>query len=193
MWCHFGGTTSERHEAAKGDTNKMTAGELAAEMRRAGYKVTAGEISEFAPEWHHAGWNPRGGMGRCYFFSATEASQERMKALYERVVAARKSRESTRYGWKVCFRKVGRRWQPVAHVREFEAGEKVRESYTEITQEEFAALKPFEGRDLEPHESMADFLKRETAWEAARAEREAAVPHERANHPRGRANATLCA
>ena len=68
------GTTSERHAAARADASKITAGELAAAMRKRGLAVKAAELKEHASEWHHAGWRPTGGMGRCYFFPGHYAS-----------------------------------------------------------------------------------------------------------------------
>jgi hypothetical protein len=67
------GTVSERQAAAQADDRKITAGELAAKMRRAGLNVTAKELKPLALEWHHSGWIPGrkydgSRMGRTYFF-----------------------------------------------------------------------------------------------------------------------------
>lgn len=153
-------TVSERHEAARNDSTKITAGELARAMRRAGYQVKAADIKDFAPEWHHAGWNPGGGMGRCYFFSAEDMEPARMQALYECVEAKRAEIARVRYGWKVDFRRCRRRYQPIACLRQFEVGENMPPNFSEIERDEFNSLVPFNGCDLEPYESRSDFLAR---------------------------------
>ena len=84
------GTVSERHAAARQDASKVTAGQLAARMRRAGMPVTAAELRRWAPEWHHSGWIPgpaRGGsrMGRTYFFPIDTDIEK----LYANVLAER--------------------------------------------------------------------------------------------------------
>lgn len=180
------GTVSERHAAARSDSSKMTAGQLATRMRRAGYQVTARELARHATEWHHAGWNPRGGMGKCYFFRDADAEPSRMADLFARVerdraetAAAEQARlednASVRYGWRVGFVHAGRKgkWQPVAQVREFAVGVDFGRDYTRISAEEYAALLPFQGRSLERHETREAFVAREQAWEAARAARAA--------------------
>lgn len=167
------GTVSERHAAARADDAKLTAGELAKKMKKAGYSVSAKELAEHATEWHHAGWLPGGkGMGKCYFFRAYDAEPASMARLMERVIEARAEAAKPRYGWKVGFKEergaYGRkRFRPVAEVREFAPGEKVGDKYTLISAEDYATLKPFEGRDLEPYESLGKFMQR-IAGEAAR-------------------------
>lgn len=163
------GTVSERHAAARKSEKKLTAGEMAAAMRKAGYEVTAADLKPFAPEWHHAGFRPGGkGMGRCFFFPVEDATPAGMERLADRVAKAKAAASLTRYGWVVAFRRergaYGRtRWQPIAEVREFAPGQKLPEKYTEITPEEYAALAPHNGAELEPHESRASFLARISA------------------------------
>lgn len=85
------GTVSERHAEARHDANKLTAGELAEKMRKAGLDVSAAELKPLAPEWHHSGWIPGprrfGGskMGRTYFFPADVD----INVIYADVLAAR--------------------------------------------------------------------------------------------------------
>lgn len=163
------GTVSERHAAARADDSKLTAGELATAMRRAGMRVTARELQPFATEWHHAGWNPKGGMGRCYFFAAADATPDGMARLFGRVESARAAAAQPRFGWRVSFRKdysgpYGRkRHQPIAELREFAPGERVPDKYELISSEEYVALLPHNGADLLPFESRAAFARRMAA------------------------------
>lgn len=160
------GTVSERHAAARADESKLTAGQLATAMRRAGMKVTARELQPLATEWHHAGWKTGGGMGRCYFFSVDDATPDGMARLFDRVESARAAAAQPRYGWRVAFRAdysgpYGRkRHQPVAELREFGPGERVPDKYELISPDEYAALLPHNGTDLLPFESRAAFARR---------------------------------
>lgn len=162
------GTVSERHAAARNDESKLTAGELARLMRRAGMQVTARELQPLATEWHHAGWKPGGGMGRCYFFAAADATPDGMSRLFARVVAARAAAAQPRYGWRVGFRAdysgpYGRkRYQPIAELREFAPGQRMPDKFEPISREEYGALLPHNGADLLPFESRAAFARRMT-------------------------------
>jgi hypothetical protein len=154
------GTVSQRHEAARQDESKITAGQLAAAMRRRGYQVKAAELAEHAPEWHHAGWNPRGGMGKCYFFPASAATDEAEQArLMAEVEVRRAERARPRFGFKAGFVKSGRRWQPIIDVREFAAGKKMGK-YEEITEDLYRRLLPHDGADLTPYESAQHAAER---------------------------------
>lgn len=74
--------TSVRHEQATRNPNKLTAGEAAKAMRKAGHKVAAKELRELYrlvfhkdPEWHHSGFYKGGNgstMGRTWFYRQEE-------------------------------------------------------------------------------------------------------------------------
>lgn len=159
------GTTSERHEAARSDSSKITAGELAKAMRKAGMQVTATDLKPLATEWHHAGWTPRGGMGKCYFFRADDARPARMQALYEQVQEQREKAAQPRYGYCTRFEArydgpYGRkRYQPILAVDEFAPGEKIGGKYTQITKEEYDLLESLDGLELEPYQSIAALIE----------------------------------
>ena len=152
------GTVSERHAEARADGDKITAGQLAAAMRKRGLTVTAAELKPLSREWHHAGWTPRGGMGRCYFFPASYATddeaQQRLMAIIatDRAEAAR-----TRYGFAIVWRvdRAGpygrKRYVATIGVREFAPGKKMGK-YEEITEQLYRRLLPHAGADLEPFE-----------------------------------------
>jgi len=156
------GTVSERHEAARQDESKITAGQLARAMRARGHDVKAAELAEFAPEWHHSGFRGDGkGMGKTYFFPASWRSDEReMRLLAEHVAARRAERAEPRFAFNVRFRKSGRRWQPVAEIIEVPAGKRLPDKATVIERAQFERLQPFDGRDLEAYEAADAFERR---------------------------------
>lgn len=157
MGLHESGTVSERHAEARTDSRKITAGQLASRMRKAGYKVTAKEIADYAQEWHHAGWNPKGGMGKTYFFHADYSDYDRLMKLVE---ADRLERSKPRYAFRVKFQKDGRRYIPVASFREVPAGNKVTEKDELISERQYEALRQFDGETLESYESLRHFAER---------------------------------
>lgn len=84
MALHVSGTVSERHHEARFCSTKVTAGEMAAMLRKLKIKTTAKELVDLyyrltgiRAEWHHSGWFGSGRnrrMGRTYFFHESDVA-----------------------------------------------------------------------------------------------------------------------
>jgi hypothetical protein len=92
-------------------------------------------------------------MGKCYFFPASDATDEAAQArLMTQVKARRAEQAGPRYGFRTGFRPQrgagGRKkWQPVVDVREIAGGEKMGK-YAEIPKDLYRQLLPHNGADL---------------------------------------------
>ncbi|HIJ66820.1 MAG TPA: hypothetical protein HPP51_00855 [Planctomycetes bacterium] len=150
---------SDRHVVAK-NAGMLTAGQVAARLRKMGLAIKAKELKDFADEWHHSGfYKAKNGstMGRTYFFYAdTDIAK-----LKEQIEAKRAAGNRTAYVFKVKFeRQTGyrgrKRWQPLAH---FEAIEIPADDFcpNEISPEDYKKFSRCEGNCLEPYESFTDF------------------------------------
>jgi len=157
------GTTSDRHEAAKNDPTKLTAGELAKQMRAAGMQVKAQELSPHATEWHHAGFHGNSAMGKCYFFK--QQTHEEQRALYLQILADREAAGRERFAWKAEFETrrgtYGKKtYRPVSCVLAFAPGAIIPAKWEQITIEDYQKLLPHNGASLVAYESLETFKKR---------------------------------
>ena len=174
MLADNGKCVSERHAEAE-EHGMMTAGQVAQELRRKfELKVKAGDLKEFADEWHHSGFYKCSNgsmMGRTYFFAADTNLQE-LASKIENIQTDRaevaKEPDIERYYFEVKFRKeygrYGRKhWQPYAAFGSITL--KPSESMTgkkrmEINQLDYELMKAYDGCDLEAYETFGELKKR---------------------------------
>lgn len=152
-----------RHALAKLDSDKLTAGQAAARLKKRGFAVTAVELVDWFransggrdPEWHHAGQLPKsygGGMKKTYFF-AKSLIAEFTQADFDSIVSLRDLKPVMR----VAFYKSGRRFVPYAT---FVLTERIGKNDSLLTPEQFEALKPFNNEDLNAYETVEEFAAR---------------------------------
>lgn len=167
--------TSVRHEKARLNADKMTAGEAAKALRKRGVKATGKQLVALYrllhhgrdPEWHHAGFIPGdkgGGMGRTYFFRTADLDKlaenaERLPALVEArqkakdaaaaEKAARDAQAVTGIGWRWVEGRgaYGRKiWTKALVVYQGPEGGKPAKGWIPCDQDTYDRAKPHEGR-----------------------------------------------
>ena len=168
---------SKRHAEASAE-GKLTAGNVAAIINRRFKpepKVTAKELKEFAPEWHHSGFYKGSNgstMGRTYFFPADTDFDE----LFQRVCKTREynarieaEADIERYFFSAGFERLHRRsrWDKAWRVYAVFEAIQCKPSMTvpfekkeEISREDYEVFKKHEEEDLEAYESFQHFKDR---------------------------------